>query len=52
MRDSRSVEYAKFALAESLCKTVAELEATMTVDEFNGWQAYYAVAEEKRRERD
>lgn len=51
MRGDRSVEYAKFALAESLCKTVAELEATMTVEEFNGWQAYFIVADEKRQER-
>lgn len=49
MRGDRSLEFALFALADRLHKTVAEIRA-MTVDEFNGWQAYSIVAEEKRKE--
>ncbi len=50
MRGDRSLAFAVFALADRLHKTVAEIEG-MSVDEFNGWQAYSIVAEEKRKER-
>ena len=49
MRGGQSLEFALFALADRLHKSVAEIR-TMTVEEFNGWQAYSLVAEEKRKE--
>jgi hypothetical protein len=49
MRGDRSLEYAVYLLADRLHKTVAEVR-TMTVEEFNGWQAYSIVSEEKRKE--
>jgi len=49
MRGDRSFAYAVYALADRLHKTVAEIRA-MTIEEFNGWQAYSIVAEEKRKE--
>lgn len=49
MRSDRSIEYALYSLADRLHKTVAEIRS-MTIDEFNGWQAYSLVAEEKRKE--
>lgn len=36
-----------YALADRLGKTVAELKATMTVDEFVGWTAYSKIKSEK-----
>lgn len=51
MRGDRSVEFAVYALADRLGKTLSEIRA-MTVEEFNGWQAFSIVAEEKRQEGD
>lgn len=41
MRGRGSVEFAKFALAEHLHKSVDEIDR-MTIGEWNGWQAYFA----------
>lgn len=49
MRGDRSVAYAVYALADRLHKTVAEIRS-MSIEEFNGWQAYSIVSEEKRQE--
>lgn len=49
MRGDRSLEFAVYALADRLHKTLSEIRA-MTVEEFNGWQAYALVSEEKRKE--
>ena len=49
MREGGSLLFARFALAERLHKTVAEID-TMTIEEFNGWQAFSIVAEEKRKD--
>jgi hypothetical protein len=38
----------RYALADRLGKTLAEIDA-MTVEEFNGWQAYVQVLEDKRQ---
>ena len=38
--------YIKYALAEKLNKTLAEIEE-MTVEEFQGWLAYLEIKEEK-----
>jgi hypothetical protein len=32
--------------------TVAQLKNTMDIDEFNGWQAWYALKAEEDRNRD
>ncbi len=49
MRGDHSLEFAMFALADRLHCPLAVIKA-MTVEEFNGWQAYSIVAEEKRKE--
>jgi hypothetical protein len=46
MRGDRSPEFALYALADRLHKTVAEL-GHMTAEEFAGWQAYLLVLQEK-----
>lgn len=47
MRADRSIDFAKFALADRLGQPLSVIEA-MTVDEFNNWQAYFIVLEEKK----
>lgn len=37
-------------MAEALGKTIAEIDA-MTVAEFHGWQAFYAVRAEKQKKK-
>lgn len=49
MRREGSWEFAVYALASRLHKTVAEIRR-MTVEEFNGWQAFTIVSEELRKE--
>jgi hypothetical protein len=36
-----------YKLADRLCKTVAELQATMTREEAAGWLAYFQMVERK-----
>lgn len=48
MRGDGSLEFAEYALADRLGKTLSEIRR-MTVEEFNGWQAFSLVSEEKRQ---
>lgn len=48
MRGGRSLEFAVFALADRLSKSVVEIGA-MTMEEFHGWHAYVAVLAEKKK---
>jgi hypothetical protein len=49
MRADRSIDFAKFALADRLGQPLSVIEA-MTLDEFSGWQAFFVVEAEKQKE--